>query len=100
VGLIGAEHEHMSVGLRPRHRVRPDDARSARTVVDDDRLVEFGRGLLRDQARGRIDRPARRVGHDDGDGAAGEGLAAGRRRQGERNAGESGAAAEHLGSNR
>ena len=48
VGLVGAEHQHVAVGLGARHRVGANDTRCARAVFDHDRLIEVGRRLLRD----------------------------------------------------
>ena len=78
MGLVGAENQRVAVGLGARHRAGADDARRRR-----------GGSRPRPAARGRppppgaisrasdVDRPARRVGHDDGDGAARESLGAG-----------------------
>ena len=77
MGLVGAEDQRVAVRLGARHRAGADDARRAGAVLDHDRLLEVGRRLLRDQPRQRVDRPAGRVGHDDGDGAARKGLRAG-----------------------
>ena len=41
VGLVGAEHQHMAVGLGARHRIGADDARSAGPVLHHDRLIEI-----------------------------------------------------------
>ena len=76
MGLAGAEDQRVAVGLGARHRVGADDARRAGAVFDHDRLPQFGCRLLRDQAGHDVDRPAGRVGHDDGDGAARKSLGA------------------------
>jgi hypothetical protein len=96
VRLVGAEHEHVAIGIGARHRVGADDAGSARAVLDHDRLVEIARALLRDQTRQRIDGAAGRIGHDDGDRSTGKPLRAGgdgRTEHGE--AGKNGTAIEH-----
>jgi hypothetical protein len=77
VRLIGAEHEHVAIGLGTRHRFGPNDARSAGSVFDHDRLVEVARALLCDQTCQGIDGAAGRIGHDDSDGSTGKALRAG-----------------------
>jgi hypothetical protein len=96
VRLVGAEHERMAVGLGTRHRVGADDAGSAGTVFNHDRLVEVTRALLCDQTRQGIDGAAGRIGHDDGDGSTGKALRASGDGQTERGeAGKNGTAIEH-----
>ena len=96
VGLVGAEDQGVAVGLGMRHRVGADDAGAARPVLHHDRLAEIG--LLGDQPRQQVDRPAGRVGHHDGDRAGRKRLRTRGRRDGERGErGEGGAAGEHAG---
>ena len=96
MGLAGAEDQRVAVGLGTRHRVGADDARSAGAVLDHDRLPQLGCRLLRDQARHDVDRPAGRVGHDDGDGAARKTLrASGQGEAKHGKPGERGAAGQH-----
>ena len=96
VGLVGAEHQRVAVGLGARHRVGADDARSARTILDHDGLAEIGRRLLGDHPCQRVDRTARRVGHNDRDGSARKALGARGGREPERGEpGEDTAARKH-----
>jgi hypothetical protein len=62
VGLVGAEHQHMAVGLGARHRVGADDARAAGAVLDHDRLTEIARAYRsKGWAIRRPDLPAARL---------------------------------------
>ena len=96
VRLVGTEHQRVPVGLGARHRVGADDARSAGTVLDHDRLIELAGAFLRDQARQRVDRSAGRVGHHDGDGSVRKVLRLrGKRECGSSKAGKRGTTSDH-----
>ena len=68
-------------------------------LSDHDRLLELARGALRDQPRHHVDRPAGRIGHDDGDGAEREGADRGRA-GGDGKPRKRAAAGEHVGLSR
>ena len=58
------EQQRVAIGLGRRDELRREGAAGARPVLDDDRLAEPGRQMLRDEACHHVDRPARRERHD------------------------------------
>ena len=67
----------MAVRFGVLHGDAADHAGAAAAIVDRHRLAERRADRLRDQPRRDVDRPAGRVGHHDGDGAARKALRAG-----------------------
>ena len=72
MGLVGAEDQGVAVGLGVCHGDAADHAGAAAAIVDRHRLAERIADRMRDQPRRDVDRAAGRVGHHDGDGAAGK----------------------------
>ena len=62
---VDRRHQGQPVGLGARDLLAADIARGAGDVVDDDRLAEPGRQLLRHEAGDDVGTGARREGHDD-----------------------------------
>jgi hypothetical protein len=80
-GIAGNDRQHrIAVGRSLRDEVRAEDAVRPRAVVDDDRLAEGARHLLRDHARDDVGEAAAGVGHHPADGLVGIALTHGRER--------------------
>jgi hypothetical protein len=73
------QQQRVSVRHGPHNRLNGDVAIGAGAVLDDDGLAEQPRQAVLKQASGEIGAAAGRVGHDDGNGAAGWRLGEGRR---------------------
>jgi hypothetical protein len=89
---VGADHQRVTVGRRPRDEGGAYIAAAARPVVDDHRLPPGLMQAFADGARGEIGYRARRVADHDGDGFGRIGLCArNSRHEQARQANESGA---------
>lgn len=59
--------QRVAVGRRRSHRLRADDLRAARAVVDDERGIQVGRGTVRPGASHEVAGAARRRRHNQAD---------------------------------